>query len=299
MPEAVLRWGLALIEAIQRIHGPALDAVFRGVSFLGEELFYLLVFPLILWCLDFGLGARLGVVFLLSTYLNVDLKDLWRQPRPFDLNPAVKLAEVSGYGLPSGHAQSAMVAWGYLASRVRRKPLWLAAVALILAIGFSRIYLGLHFPTDVLAGWLIGFLVLWVFLAWAPGLGRLLARLSPPAQAALVVLAAVLLVMIHPTNDTAAAVGTLAGLGIGLLPAGGLRRFSAAGPWRQRAARFALGAVVVLLLYLGLKAVFPGEGAPFYLVFRFVRYAAIGFWAAFGAPWVFQRLRLAPVYFTP
>jgi len=293
MPEAVLRWGLAVIETIQRVHGPVLDAVFRGISFLGEEFFYLLVFPLIIWCLDFGFGARLGVVFLLSTCLNVDLKDWWRQPRPFDLNPAVKLASVSGYGLPSGHAQSAVVAWGYLASRVRREPLWIASITLILVIGFSRIYLGLHFPTDVLAGWLIGMVVLWAFLTWSPGLGRVMAGLNPAAQTILVVLAAFALVLIHPSDDTVAAVGTLAGLGIGLLPAGGLRRFSAAGPWWQRAARFVLGAVVVFLLYRGLNRAFPGEVAPLYFVFRFIRYAAIGFWAGFGAPWVFQRLRLA------
>ncbi|MCK4722360.1 MAG: phospholipid phosphatase, partial [Dehalococcoidia bacterium] len=100
--EALLQWGLDLILAIQQIHGPVLDGIFRAITFMGEEEFYLILLPLLLWCVDFGLGARLGALFLLSSYLNFGLKDLLRQPRPFDLDPSVKLSSAEGYGLPSG-----------------------------------------------------------------------------------------------------------------------------------------------------------------------------------------------------
>jgi hypothetical protein len=61
----------------------------------------------------------------------------------------------------------------------------------------------------------------------------------------------------------------------------------------QRLLRFPAGLVVLLGLYLGLKALLPAEGQPLYLLFRFVRYALIGFWAGYGAPWLFRLLGLA------
>jgi hypothetical protein len=55
-----------------------------------------------------------------------------------------------------------------------------------------------------------------------------------------------------------------------------------------------VGALVLLVLYFGLKLAFPEEGEPFYFVLRVVRYALVGLWAGLGAPWLFRRLRLAP-----
>ena len=61
----------------------------------------------------------------------------------------------------------------------------------------------------------------------------------------------------------------------------------------QRGLRFFVGVVGLPTLYLGLRALFPAEGQPLYMSLRLVRYAAVGIWATFGAPWVFLRLRLA------
>ena len=102
--EALLQWGLDLIVVIQQVRGPALDSIFRAITFSGAEEFYLLLLPVLFWCVDFGLGARVGLFLLLSSYLNVYLKDLFHQPRPFDLDPSLQLTPAEGYGLPSGHA---------------------------------------------------------------------------------------------------------------------------------------------------------------------------------------------------
>jgi len=68
--ESLWQWGIAFIVAVQSTGGERLDAVFRAISFLGEEQFYLVFFPLLLWCVDARLGFRLGVIFLLSVYTN-------------------------------------------------------------------------------------------------------------------------------------------------------------------------------------------------------------------------------------
>ncbi|MGH2425414.1 MAG: hypothetical protein ACRDF1_03900 [bacterium] len=61
--ESLWQWGIALIVAVQSTGGERLDAVFRAISFLGDEQFYLVFFPLLLWCVDARLGFRLAVIF--------------------------------------------------------------------------------------------------------------------------------------------------------------------------------------------------------------------------------------------
>lgn len=292
--EALLEWGIDLIVALQQIHGPVLDNGFRAITFMGGEEFYLLLLPLLFWCVDFGLGARLAVLFLLSSYLNIDLKDLFRQPRPFDLNPGVRLSPAEGYGLPSGHAQSAVVVWGSIAAWLRKGWFWGMAMGLMVLIGFSRIYLGVHFPTDVLAGWALGAASLSLYLAMQPRVKKWLARLSLSQQILLALAAPLVLLLIHPVKDNTSTMAALAGMGVGLALKHRYLPFNAYGPWWQRTLRFLTGGVIVVALYLGLKMVFPGEESTFYLVFRFLRYGLIGVWISLGAPWFFRLLRLAP-----
>ncbi|NIM07462.1 MAG: hypothetical protein GTN65_18075 [Armatimonadetes bacterium] len=86
----------------------------------------------------------------------------------------------------------------------------------------------------------------------------------------------------------------LTGAGVGFALTLRYVRFSTGGQWWQRAVRYLIGIAVVLGLYLGLKAVLPGEESALYLIFRFLRYGVIGLWITLGAPWVFCRLRLVP-----
>lgn len=292
--EPFLQWGLDLIIAIQQVHGPELDSIFRAITFMGEDEFYLLLLPLIFWCVDFGAGARLTVLFLLSAYLNLYLKDLFQQPRPFDLEPSVQLAPAEGYGLPSGHAQSAVVVWGAIAAWVSKRWFWAAAIGLMVVIGFSRIYLGVHFPTDVLAGWLVGAILVSLYLAMQSGVTTRLSRLGLGQQVALAVAVPLVLLLIHPVKDAAMTMGALAGAGTGLALTYRYVPFSARGPWWQRALRFLTGGVIVVLLYGLIKIVFPGEESALYLVFRFLGFGAIGVWASLGGPWFFRLLRLVP-----
>lgn len=290
--ETILQWGIDLIITIQQIHGPALDSIFRAITFMGEEEFYLVILPLLLWCVDFRLGARLGALFLLSTYFNFGIKDLCRQPRPFELDASLKLADAEGYGLPSGHSQSAVVVWGSIAAWAHKNWVWAVATVLMLLIGFSRIYLGVHFPTDVLAGWAIGTVLLCLCLAVQLRVEEWLAKLRLLTHILLALAVPLLLLTIHPTKDTVTALAPLAGMGIGLALTHRYISFSARGPWWQRAVRFLLGGTIVAALYLGLKMVFPGEESPFYLAFRFLRYGVVGLWTTSGAPWLFQIVRL-------
>jgi len=292
--DAVLQWGVNLIITIQQIHGPALDSLFRIITFMGNENFYLLFLPMLLWCVNFRMGARLAIFFLLSSYLNICLKDLFQQPRPFELNPNVGLVPEEGYGLPSYHAQSAVVVWGSLSAWAHKRWLWIAGIVLIILIGFSRVYLGVHFPTDVLAGWLLGVVSLGIYLALATGLEKRLVNLNLWIQILVALVLAVVLFLVHPAKNVASAMGTLAGAGVGLALTHRYVSFGVSGTWWQRTLRFLIGSLIVFALYVGLKLILPGEESGFYLPFRFIHYGLIGIWITLGAPWLFRLLKLAP-----
>lgn len=288
--ETILQWGLNLIIAIQQYHTPALDAIFRAITFLGEEQFYILLLPFILWCVDFQLGIRLSIILILSSYINTDLKDLFKQPRPFHINPAVKLAEADGYGLPSGHAQLALAMWTTLAIIIKKLWFWIFAVIIILLISFSRVYLGVHFPTDVFAGWAIAVIFLLLYFVIEPAAQKKLANLNRYKQLFIACAVPVILTLIHPVKDTASLMGLLAGAGAGLIFLN--QEIETKGIWWKITLRFFIGIIIFIILYAGLKMLFPKEGSSFYLLFRFLRYGVLGIWATFGAPKTFQFLKL-------
>jgi membrane-associated phospholipid phosphatase len=293
--EPIWQWGLDLIRTIQLVHGPALDAVFKAVTFLGEETFFLILVPLIFWCVDFAVGVRMAFIFLLSPYLNAVLKDLFAHPRPFQLDPTVQLHDVGvgGYGLPSGHSQNAVVLWGSIAAGFRKTWLWVLAIVLVVLIGFSRVYLGVHFPTDVLGGWAVGAVLLALYVALGPRIEAWLKRIGLVWQLVLAIVVPLALLLVHPTADTATPTAVLMGMGVGLVLTQRVARFSTAGPPWQCVLRYLVGVVGLFVFYVGLKLVFPAEGEPLYFLLRVVRYALVGLWAGLGAPWTFLRLRLA------
>ena len=291
--DAIFQWGLNFIIMVQRIDTPLLDSFFRAVTSLGDELFYLLLFPFLLWCVDFYLGIRVGIIFLLSVYANNGLKEIFQQPRPFEILPEIQKIYASGYGFPSGHAQSSLVVWGSIAYWKKQTWIRYLSVLLILLIGFSRIYLGVHFPTDILGGWLIGGLILglsyFIFLKINLDFiqGNMVFKIIG------ITLFPLILLQIQSSPDIISSVAALTGIGYGLLlfssSIGGIRP----GNWLQRLISFLVGVIGIGIFYLGLKLILPSEGQSFYQLFRFFRYLLLGMWISFGAPWLFIRMGLA------
>ncbi|RSN53870.1 phosphatase PAP2 family protein [Actinomadura sp. WAC 06369] len=146
-----------------------LTGFMHAVSAAGSAAFYVPLLVLLYWCVAPRLAARGAVLLLLSAVLNTLLKLVFHDPRPFWTDPSVEgLAAHSSFGMPSGHAQNGIVAWGFLASRARRPLPWAGAVVMIVLIGVSRVYLGAHSVWQVLAGWAIGGALLLLALTAGP-----------------------------------------------------------------------------------------------------------------------------------
>jgi len=319
--------GIRFVAALQGL-GDWLTLPMKIFSFLGTEDFFMLVLPALFWCVEFRLGMQVGFMLLTSASINDSLKLIFHLPRPYWYSTQVKaLSSEVSFSTPSNHAQVAVSLWGIMAARLRRPWAWVTAGLLALFIGLSRPYLGVHFPHDVLLGWLVGGLLLWLMVKlWDPAVAWLKKR---PAGVQLLLGLAASLLLLLPTLlahawlranwqipqvwlDNAAvalpngplpaplslegpitSAATLFGLAAGLVWLARLGGFKMAAPWWKLVLRYLLGVAGVLIIRYGLGALFPdGETLLAYLL-RYVRYALIGFWVAGGAPWAFLRTKLA------
>jgi membrane-associated phospholipid phosphatase len=297
------------------------------LSFLGKEEFFLLLAPALYWCIDSQAGLRVGLLLMISGSVNSFFKLLFFRPRPYWVDPAVKAyGTETSFGIPSGHAQNSTAVWGGLAVSLKKKWLWVTAIVLIVLIGLSRIYNGVHFPTDVLVGWLIGTTVLAVYLKLEPQVKHWTDPFPPFQKAALAFAFSLILILLglvvrvslanwelpaewvanaqaatpdaEPINPTdisglVSNSAVLFGLCLGAIYIARYGGFKAQGKGIQLVLRYLIGTAGILILWAGLRVIFPGGEDVLSQVLRYLRYGLVGFWVSGGAPWVFKKLKLA------
>lgn len=172
--ENILSWGTSFISALQAFRSHWLDQFFIACSFLADEKFFLVLLPAIWWWKGARYGAVLVSLVVLTGILNGLLKAWVALPRPFLGGEVVAVIFVEGMSFPSGHAQTGAAVWSALYFLWPRRAVALVASAAIFLSGLSRSYLGVHYPSDVVAGWAIGTMLAagWVSAA-APACGWL------------------------------------------------------------------------------------------------------------------------------
>lgn len=159
---------MALLYWLESIRNPVLDRIMQTVTYLGDEIFFIIIALFVFWCRNKAQGYYLLFVGFFGTMLNQFLKLYYRIPRPWVKDPNFTIVEAAragadGYSFPSGHTQSAVGNFGTIARWEKSKLLRSLCIFLILLTAFSRMYLGVHTPLDVGVSLLIGLVLVLAF----------------------------------------------------------------------------------------------------------------------------------------
>jgi membrane-associated phospholipid phosphatase len=278
------------IYVVQSIASPQLDLILTWVTDLGSEQAYIALMVVTYLAIDARAGRVIGIALLLTFMLNQYAKGWFDTPRPFHLDPTLgrterAVAGALGPGFPSGHAQSSVTFWGLAAILGRRPWFWVVAALIVAAVSFSRIYLGLHLPLDVVGGLALGIAVVAVTVvvlrseptwpAWA------VATLGTAGPFALHLLA--------PTPESDLLMGALAALVVGPL----LVPHRTDGPLWGRLVVALIGLLLAFTVLVASSELLPEEVKrdP---VGGFVRYFVLGSTATLIAPWIGRVFGLVP-----
>ena len=207
---------------LENLRNPVSDVIFGAASAMGSERFYMALLLTVYLCVSHRFGFQLLVMFLLSAWGNAQLKWFFATARPFEVYPdqlhALNTDSALGNAFPSGHAQSAAVVWGLLATRARSRGGKIACILVIALIAFCRLYLGVHWPADVIGGLLIGAGMLAGYLGLASAWQRRDWRLSHGEWWLVLTIATALLFALGSENDTCLrATGAFFGTAVGYL----------------------------------------------------------------------------------
>ncbi len=289
--EHIWQWGINVIIVVQKIRSPFFDSFFSFVSFFGELIFYMALLPFLYWCFDKKSAARIFVLFLISSWVNTVLKDLINHPRPYNLNESVKIGKTPGPGIPSGHAQLSLVVWGSMSLWLKKRFFTYASIFIILIIAFSRIYLGVHFPTDVLGGWFLGALALIMLWPFFDKIEKFLLQFSPVILAAVAIIIPGLLSQIIASKGSVMSMGALSGFCVGIIIENRYIKFSPAANFKTGFLRVLIGLTVLMLVYFAEKILFS-KSSQYYLIFIFVHSWILCLWVCAGAPWLFKKFKV-------
>ena len=170
-----MEWEAGLIEWLQA-NLSGFGALVKLLAFFGSEMGLLMLVLIVMFCWKKEAGQRLAlVVSSLNIWLPM-IKSVVLRPRPYMQYPdriraealvekgaAAQDVAAQGYSFPSMHSASIPALYFTLANQAKKEWLRILAAVMTVLVGVSRVVAGMHYPTDVMAGWLLGFAVIGVF----------------------------------------------------------------------------------------------------------------------------------------
>ncbi len=288
----VLSWpvtrSVELIAFLQNWRVGPVEYLFRAITFLGDDEFYMVFFSVLIWCYNKTLGFWGAFVLLSSATGSNLIKDVTLLERPSI--EGVTHPEGS-YAFPSGHTLTAVTVWGYLGVRLKSKAFWIWAIAAMVLVAFSRMVLGYHFLGDILGGFAFGIPFLLFFL-WLSNLfyeKGLLDKFATPLLLVLSVTIPVFLVAVLPGSDPPKILGYLAGASFGYIIEKEKLRLSVQSHLMFQFIKVLVGVVVLFGIIVGLGDLLPSADTAL----GFIRYTLGGLWVTLGAPYLFSSLGLS------
>lgn len=147
---------MAILRFLASIRIPILDEIMLAITALGDETAFLVAAIIMFWCVDKRKGYYILSIGFIGTIANQFMKLLCRVPRPWVKQPGIAvegaMEGAGGYSFPSGHSQSSVGTFGGIAAVTKNKIVKIFCITVCVLVPFSRMYLGVHTPQDVLVG---------------------------------------------------------------------------------------------------------------------------------------------------
>ncbi|WP_195988776.1 phosphatase PAP2 family protein [Clostridium sp. D53t1_180928_C8] len=273
---------LEILRHIQSIANPFFDFLFQLITMCGEQIVLISIISIIYWALDKKFGEYIAYSVLTSVLLNNAIKDIFKMKRPIGEEGirTLRSETATGYSFPSGHTQGAASFYSAMAIYIKKKAMYIIATIIIMLIGFSRLYLGVHYPKDVIVGGILGVLT---SLICYKLYNRFKNKMLLYVITFIVFIPA--LTFAH-SADFIKGMGTYLGFVIGIYIEKKYVNFSTEKSTKVKVIRVLLGILILLVLQVGLKAIFPSE-----TIFSFIRYALISFVGIGVYPMIFKKFK--------
>lgn len=273
---------LEIIKFIQQIANPFWDVFFIIISAMSEEFIIIALLGLLYWCMDKRLGYKIGFLYVLNAPLNLIIKAFVNAPRPIGSEGirSIYKETATGSSFPSGHSQLGGGLFYFLFKNdkciIRR------AVFLIIAIliPVSRLYLGVHYPVDVVVGFILGVIMVYVS-------GAIFEKLYERHTAWLVLFAlpAIVFCIIDGGSDSCKMAGLIIAFLFGMVIEKKYIDFSVKASLPVQILKYVCGVAFVILLRSGMKLIFP-DGA----LWGFIRYFVIGIFVTIVYPLLIKKI---------
>jgi membrane-associated phospholipid phosphatase len=271
-----------IINFLQSFSNPILDKIFILITMMGEETFLILFIALIFWCINKRLGYKLGFAILSGNVLNSALKITFHAKRPFFMNGirSLRVDTATGFSFPSGHTQGTAELWTIIAREVKNKRIYILGITLVLLVGISRLYLGVHWPIDVFIGAILG--ILWAVFCCL--IFELAIKNNNKFLLLIVIIPITITVFFYGGSDNIKTLATLMGFFIGYFIEDKYINFNEKTTYSKQIIKYALGIGILLFIKQLLKILLPDT-----MIFDFIRYILIGFWITCGSTYMFKK----------
>lgn len=292
-----------MLKFFQSIRNPILNALFLILTISTEAPVIIILTAIMYWCINKKYGQKLLFALIPNITINTGIKELVKAPRPIGTEglESLRVSTATGYSFPSGHTQTATTFWTSLIIIFKQKWMNILGSVMILGVGVSRLYLGVHWPIDVICGWIFGIIFTLIFIK----IFDIVDKNKNYKLLLLVLIPFTIFIFILKSDSYVKIFGLLVGCILGYIIEDRFIKFKTIHDYKKEVNfslkidankdyivksvyRFVLGIFTLLLVYLILKYIMPE-----YVLFNFIRYLIISLYAVAGVPALFKIIKLA------